>query len=526
MIKGLNIRLSKQLNLIGSVAFINVILAFVALFKDIFLASYLGTTIYSDAFMLAFFITDMIGNNLIANALGTGSIPIFSKLYIAEDNSRLNKCVIELIRFSLIITILLSIALYLLRNEIVTFLAGGFSSEAIKLCILLFAILIPKIVIYPIVAIFISLIQVHGKFIFSASIPVVYNLFFLLGTAYCYINDIQKAEGVFIISYTLLLALGIVLLLIIYFERNLNKTKAIHSSNIKINSRNVVDIIRLSMPYLLIILLSQSILYFERSVASNFGAGSISGLNYAYRLSQFPIWVFIAAISAVFFPSISKLASSGDHRKAKESLLKVIWVIGVFITPLMLMLFILRTPIITVLFLRNAFDNNSLNITVKIFSTYCFVIIGQSITYICTKYLFAMKNVRTSVTILFLTTFMNYIIDVYSSRYIGLYSFGIGASFSNIVSALILLNCIKINIISILKKHRIKFLKFFLANILLAVLLKLSQVLWNNIYLDINFFFKLAFVSISIVLCGLIYLFTLYRLKAINKGVLYWLQDL
>ncbi|HET6872195.1 MAG TPA: hypothetical protein VFH42_04320, partial [Sporolactobacillaceae bacterium] len=58
----------------------NLMLAISAFFKDVAFAHYFGTSSTADAYTLGFFIPDMIGNNLIAAALGVACIPIFSRL--------------------------------------------------------------------------------------------------------------------------------------------------------------------------------------------------------------------------------------------------------------------------------------------------------------------------------------------------------------------------------------------------------------------------------------------------------------
>ncbi|HEY8804693.1 MAG TPA: hypothetical protein VIM42_06215, partial [Clostridium sp.] len=68
---------------------INIILAVLALLKDMFMASYFGTTVNADAFTLSFFITDMLGNNLIANAVAVSCIPLFTKIYADNDEYKL-----------------------------------------------------------------------------------------------------------------------------------------------------------------------------------------------------------------------------------------------------------------------------------------------------------------------------------------------------------------------------------------------------------------------------------------------------
>lgn len=515
MLKKINIKANDFAINTRCVIVINIVLAFEALLKDLLLASYLGTSSYSDSFMLAFFITDMIGNNLIANAIATGSIPIFSRIFMEEDETILYKTVNKLIKFFLISTIFLILTLYLFRTKIIHVLASGFSQYTFNLCNILFVIMLPTIVLYPIVFILISYFQIHEKFTFSAFLPVIFNGIFLLGTAFCYINEIEKIKGIYIISYTVLLSVLITLICAIIYRNYIFDRKSIeYIKNQKVD-KNLIEVLKLSIPYLVILLLTQGMLYFERKIASNFQAGSISALNYAFRLSQFPIWVFVSAIIIVNFPLLSKLISIGDEKNAKKNLFSAIWLAIILTTPLMLLLFILKEPIISILFLRNAFDNNSLLITLEIFSTYCFVILGQSITTICIKYYLALKDVKTPIKILIVSFIINIVIDIYASKYIGLYSLGLGAALANTLSAILFIYTLKLNMNSVLKDYKSRVIKLIFLNLIMIFILILNNIFYNNISFYWDFVFKLIHILITISISFLLYLFCLYKLKLI-----------
>lgn len=507
----LNFKYSNLLGVVGPIAIINVLLALIALFKDMLLASYLGTNEIADAFALAFFITDMVGNNIIANTIGTTSIPIFSKIYVIKDYKLLHRCVVRIIGYSVIFTLLLCVLMFVFKAELI---GAGFTNEATKLCIMLFTILLPTIIFYPIMLIFVSYLQVHNKYIISSLMPVLFNLIFFIGVGYCSFNRINPLNGTYIISYFLLVALISVIFIMFIYVKRINDKEDFYSKEdfVKDTDNNlnslILEIINLSVPFLFIIIFSQGILYFERRVASGFSNGSVSALNYSYRLSQFPIWVFISAISTVFFPSISKLIHNNSEEKAREGLLKVIFFTISFIMPIMLMLFILKEPIISILFLRGSFDNSSLLITLKIFSTYCFVIIGQSLTNVCIKYFLAIKDTKTPITILFTTFVINIIIDIYASRYIGLYALGLGAAIGSFLSTILILNRLKLNLF---RRYNYKIMYVVVGNLMFSCILLLSLNLYINNFLYSSLISKVLFMAISVCISSVIYIYVLYR---------------
>jgi peptidoglycan biosynthesis protein MviN/MurJ (putative lipid II flippase) len=70
------------------------------------------------------------------------------------------------------------------------------------------------------------------------------------------------------------------------------------------NKDTAKDILHYALPYALILISSQGILLFERYLASSIEpVGGISSMSLSYRITQFPIWVFAAAISRVILPN-------------------------------------------------------------------------------------------------------------------------------------------------------------------------------------------------------------------------------
>lgn len=497
---------------IGAVALMNMILAVLALIKDIFTASYMGTTTTSDAFMLAFFITDMIGNNLIAAALGVSCIPTFTKLSIQKNQASLYQCIKKINYYILILSSITAVFIFLFRNTIVRFLGSGFTQETQGLSIEILLLLLPTVLLYPVVSVSISVLQVRNKFIISSLVPILFNLIFLIGILYCYIFKIPIERGVYITAWVVVLA--VVTICVVVFIFVLKEKQNTKHSIITI-SVDVKNIFKMFIPYLFILLLGQLILYVERYLASEIQAGSVAALNYAYRLAQFPIWIFVSAISTVVFPMMSKYSSREDTSALKKLFEKAVWYMLIITLPMTVILYILRDAIITVLFLRGSFTLHSLTMTSEILSGYVFVILGQSVTNICLRFLLAIEKVTTTLFVFLGAFILNVILDVYLVPIMNLSAFGYGAAVSGLFTSIILLSLMKIDIKQYFYKGYYNAVKLIVVNGIVVVICIIANYFWTALIFESIFLLKFFYLGGVMMMISLLYFMSLKRLKII-----------
>lgn len=513
-------RLNKSynyMNSISSVAIINLLLAVTALLKDMFLASYLGTTYQADALLLAFFITDMLGNNLIGSAIGTACIPRFSSLYVRKQEQSLNRCVKNINRFGLALSAAIGLIVIASGRGIINFLGRGFLADTKELTLKLLYVLVITIVLYPTTAVGVARLQVWGRFKVSALAPVLFNFLFLIGIIYCNLLQIPVNKGVYYIAFSIIAGLIAMLFLIYGFrkrERLLAKSKeaedenetefqnAHSSSNI---GTDLGNIIRVFVPYVFILFLSQGMLYVEKYLASGFETGSVAALNYGYRLSQFPVWVFVSAIGTVTFPMMSKVKEKGDLKELNQILTKAVWLTLVLTTPMVIILHILRVPIISILFLRGAFDINSINMTERILSGYSFAILGQSISAIGLRFLVSIGKTVSPFIIFTISSIVNVVFDFYLVKKVGLAGLGYGAAIGSIVNVVMILTAMRIDFRKSFKKKFDKLIKLAISNTIVVVLCFIYIYIWNEMIANGVFILKLAYGVAVAASCTVLY---------------------
>jgi putative peptidoglycan lipid II flippase len=428
--------------IIGMIAAIKLLLAVLALLKDSLFASYMGTNESADALLLAFFICEMIGSNLIADCIGTNCLPLFAKLYSSKGVDFLYKYILKMNAFILSSSIVITISIYFFRYEITNMMGKGFSQETGILFIRFLSLFLLTIPLFSSLSIGISANQAMGNFAVASFSSVLFNFVSLIGIIYCIAFKVSTAWGAYIIAVFMLCAIGAMVVLQYFFIHSRKEVKALRKRELfKLKilfcfDENIAKVLKQAVPYFLLLLVSQITLYVERGLASGFGSGSISALNYGYRLSQFPTLVFVAAIGTVTFPLASAAIGEGNVEKLKSTYYKSIKLTMLVSIPMSIFLFLFRKEIIKLLFFRGAFDINSVNVTAQVLMSYSLGILGESLTAIGLKFFLALGNTVIPLSVFFISAIINVLIDYLVLDVIGISALGLGASVSSLIRAL------------------------------------------------------------------------------------------
>lgn len=504
---------------INSVIIINFLLAFVSFGKDILLASYLGTSSLADAFVLSYFIVDTIGNNLIAASLGVAVMPVLAGLHTSENHQRFVKVTRYLVVYTFLISIGIALVMFMTRYGLLSLVGGGLSVSSQLLSVALLTLLIPTLILFPLFYIGISMNQVYNRFNIPALSQVLFNLVFLIGLFYLIKTHVPFYSGVY--SLALFICLGVLVMTMLVWipilkerwrcsARRLSisviKTKSAYMLKPKLEkySEELLEIWKNFLPYLLTSLFPQLVYMFERFLASHLEAGSISGLNYAFRLVQFPIWVFIAAVSAVLFPLMAKLFAKGDKQGFNEELKNSIYLSSIITIPFSIILFTLREPIITVLLQRGQFDAHSVSITSTIMAGYTFTIIWQGFSLIWVRASLIEGKVSYAFYAAALGALTSIGFDVVLVQLIGAAALGYGAAIGSVINFATLY---------ILLSHhsRLHFSpwrglsKIVLANLPLLIVVYCFNLLWQHLGVDGSILMRLGYCLLAVVICIPVY---------------------
>lgn len=470
---------------------VNVVLALVSLFKDIFLAAYLGTSAEADAFIISFFIVDTLGNNLFAAALLVGLIPVFAAATLKKNPKYFNTIIEKVVKYTMGYAGVSAIILFFCRNRLFEFLGGEMTAAMQDVCSVIFTILLPAVIIFPLISIGAAVLQVNNRFVTFAFGPVHFNLIFLLGTVFLYYFDKGPGKAIIGLGVIILIAVLVQCLYTWFFvfytggasnedkdnidevivktinskadrkihidisknpdekvyndkekesveERVKEKVKETETGTGKDINKEIKEIISIFFPYLMVLASTHMVYGVERYLALGLESGTVAALNYCFRLVQFPVWVFVAAVSTVAFPAFSrKMLTEGEDALAK-TVLHFLYLGALFTVPLSIVLFLLRTPIIQVLFERGAFTHYSTQITSTLMAGYVLTIVWQGFSALLVRVCFIRGDKYIPLLAAFSSMLVTVLLDFSLVPHFGAAVIGYAAALGTLVNFIVL----------------------------------------------------------------------------------------
>ncbi|MEN8154622.1 MAG: lipid II flippase MurJ [Acidobacteriota bacterium] len=154
--------------------------------------------------------------------------------------------------------------------------------------------------------------------------------------------------------------------------------------------KNIKKIFRLSAPMVIGILFSKFRILFDNFIVSGMAVGSVTALQYGYRVMEFGIVVLLEPFSTVIFPEFVKLINNmNDFIKRISTGMK--FLLTIFL-PVSTITFIFRYEIISLLFKRGAFDEKDVAVTAAAFSFYALSMSFICIDFLLSRSLFSMGD--------------------------------------------------------------------------------------------------------------------------------------
>jgi putative peptidoglycan lipid II flippase len=233
-----------------------------------------------------------------------------------------------------------------LADPLIRMFAPGFAQvpEKHELAVYLLRWCFPYILLLTLVAVAMAALNAIGHFFAPAVAPVLLNLCMIAGSlagVAWFDPPIEALGGAVVVAGLLQLGLQIPVL----------RRHGYSPSPLFAPEHPAVRRLReIMLPAVLGASVFQINVLVSRFLASFLGDGAISYLNYADRLLEFPLGVFVFALGTASLPSFSRLAREPDRAPLARAFEDTLMLTSALVLPSTLGLVLLREPIFSVLF--------------------------------------------------------------------------------------------------------------------------------------------------------------------------------
>jgi len=321
--------------------------------RDIFMASSLGASIYSDMFFIAFKLPNLFRRIFAEGAFVQSFMPSF----IASRNKSVFATAIML-RFLLFI-ILGSLLVTLFSSYATKALAIGFDEATVAMTAPLVAINFWYLDLIFLVTFLATLLQYKEHFATTSFSTALLNIA-MIGALILYAKE-DPLSIVYALSFSVLVGGLLQLLVHIVAIKKFNLHKIFIGGwkyhRKKDISKETSQFKSQFIPAMWGNSTAQISAFIDTWLASFLVSGSISYLYYANRLFQLPLALFAIATAPALFPSISKALKNGKEKDAYANLSKAFWILSFTLGFAMIGGVVLSEVMVELLFERGEFDS-------------------------------------------------------------------------------------------------------------------------------------------------------------------------
>ena len=157
---------------------------------------------------------------------------------------------------------------------------------------------------------------------------------------------------------------------------------------------------------------SQVNLVVSTLLASLLPEGSVSYLNYAMRLIQFPLGLFGVAVATAILPMLATHANRGEEDALQETTTYGLRLVFFITAPSMAGLILLREPIIQLLFQHGVFDAAAVEGTARALIAYAVGLWAFAGVRVVVQAFYARQDTRTPVRIAIVVMLMNILLSL------------------------------------------------------------------------------------------------------------------
>lgn len=389
------------------------------LVRDMVLLNVFGADKLMDAFLVAFKIPNFLRRLFAEGAFAQAFVPVLSEYKTRQGDEAVRQLVARVAgSLSLILTVITGLAM-LGAPAIIFLFAPGFRGDEVKFDLAsdLLVLTFPYLLMISMTAFAGGILNSYGKFGVPAFTPVMLNVTMIAAALWL---APQMEVPVMALGWGVLAAGIIQLALQIPALKQLNMLPAFR---VDFRDEGVSRILRLMVPAMFGVSVSQINLLLDTILASFLVEGSVSWLYTAERLTELPLGLIGIAIATVILPSLSARHAEKSNEEFTAMLdwaLRVIVLVGV---PASLAMLVLAEPLIAALFHHGKFTEHDVMMSAGALKALSGGILAFMLVKVFAPGYFARQDTKTPVKIGIIAMVSNMVFNlmlVWHFKHVGL----------------------------------------------------------------------------------------------------------
>ena len=420
--------MARKDKLIRTTALVTVVIILSKMFglmRDVITAGYFGTGVENDAYASAytlFYFPVLLFNSCITATI----VPLFVEEREKYSLRHSNHFASNALNLFILAALIISAVMYAFAEPIVN-LIYRFDAEGIALTVKLTRIMMLGLAFNVASIVISSLLNAMEKFMaaqltgFPLSVAVIVAVVAFSGK--CGIEAV--AWGVFAAS-----VLQVVVLIPFLFGW------FTYEPVIDLKDKRFHRLLKLAGPAVLSMGISEINHLIDRSLASGLPVGSISAMNYAYKLITFLLGVLMVPLTTIMFSRMSKQAADDNQQGVLASLRRSIVLISLVALPIVAIAMVLSNDVVKMIYMRGNFTLESVLLTGSVLLFYLIGVPSFGMRDYLNRTFHAIQDTKTPFAVACLTVCLNIILNLILRRFMGARGLALATSLSSYVGSL------------------------------------------------------------------------------------------
>lgn len=374
--------------------------------RECVMAYCLGAGLYSDALLIALRISNTFRRIFAEGAFNASFLPRFSKVLNNEGKDHANIVLSDVFSLLLMILSVFTVIVIIFFPTVLSVLVSGFDevSKKFGLTVTLGRICFPYLILISITSLFCGVLNTINNFALPAAVYSLLSIFTAIGIGLGYCLKCSDFMIVHIASVCVLLS-GIAQSCLLY------SSICKHGFHVRFRfkcwSERVSDIMKNMIPGIIGAGVWQLNLLIDTTIASYLPTGTITCVNLADRLNQFPLGTLGIALSTALLPTLAKFISTNQYDRARAELEKGLlfaFFLAFFSTSLLLAL---SEQSVAVAFQRGMFESEQVKITASAVTGFAIGLPAYVLTKVFASVFFATGDTKSPVIFAMISVVLN-----------------------------------------------------------------------------------------------------------------------
>ena len=470
--------------------------------RDILIAIFLGTSLFADAFFVAFRLPNTFRRLFAEGTFNAAFIPSYAGI-LAKSKIKADDFAKNVFNLLFIILLFLVLVAEIFMPQLIFLIAPGFykDPEKLKLAVDLSRITFPFLFFISLASFFGAILNSYNKFAAAAAAPIILNIILI---ASLFFSQWINISNVLILSYAVSFAGFLQLIVLLFFVRK--NFKPVLNIKIKIDKKTKFFFSKL-LPSIFSSGVTQINILVGTIIAS-FQAGAVSYLYYADRVYQINLAVAGIAVGTVMLPQLSKYVKKNNFKQIINLQNRALELCLFLSVPAATALVLASNQIITSLFGYGSFDNTSVINTAIALTFFAFGVPAFSILKIFSNFFFARNDTKTPFYLSVVSVTLNIIISVSLFNRLGFVIIPIATSISSWINVFMHFYFIKKRALHTFdNKFFYKFPRMILSVVVMGIILYLLLGFFSDKF-DYNESWKFIYLFIIVIISLISYFLT------------------